>query len=261
MADTSYIEAKQTKTKVKVGGDVATTVRRTANAGGRSRPRESALVPASRRALASTGDAPPSEDALPSENEIVVRLLKVSTRTHHLEDELLRTFIAQGECVMDATDFIRKAGGIVAWLTKHHIELGINGKSHTIADNAVVLARAGYAECKKAIAWTAENRDRINSNRLSASASSSWRFAPTGIGITCRRSQGPSDRRSATERNAGRKTRPTNGLAPPRHRRSRKACADGGWNPRVLNAIRAEMDRASFGEATADALDDVASSD
>jgi hypothetical protein len=120
-----------------------------------------ALVPAARRAKDSTGDT------LPSEKKIVARLQTLVIRTDHAEDELLRIYIAQGDSLIDAADFIRKDGGIVAWLAKHHLELGINGKSHTIADNAVVLARAGYSECKKAIAWTAENRDRINSNRLS----------------------------------------------------------------------------------------------
>jgi hypothetical protein len=40
-----------------------------------------------------------------------------------------------------------------------------------------------------------------------------------------------------------------------------KACTDGGWNPRVLNAVRAEMDQASLGEATPDVSEQVASSD
>jgi hypothetical protein len=213
------------------------------------------LVPAARRPNAST------DSDQPTEFEIVVRLRNLADRTPEIEDELLCNYIAQGECIMGAADAIRAVGGIVAWLGGHQLKLGINGKSHTIADNAVLLARAGYAECKKAIAWTSENRDRINSNRLSGLG-----FFVMALRAYRNRDHLPPVARPKRPQKRDREkvlvaklARQTDLL----HRAIgdlEKACADGGWNPRVLNAIRAEMDRASFGEATADALDDVASS-
>jgi predicted urease superfamily metal-dependent hydrolase len=73
-----------------------------------------------------------------TEVQIVEELEKLSVTFTKHEDGGLHLHIRQGECFMEAADAIRDAGGTEKWLAKHHIDLGITGKSRTAAANVFV---------------------------------------------------------------------------------------------------------------------------
>jgi hypothetical protein len=184
------------------------------------------------------------------EQSIVARLRKLSQQVRDSEDERLRMHIEQGNCIMDAADPIRVAGGIERWLAKHHLDLGVNGESRTTATNLVKLARAGYEHCGKVLTWAARNRDRLKTNR----ASGLDYFVAALRAYACRDQypEAPAKRRKKRDRERlllMKLARRDDWL----HRlitELEKACGRTGWNSRVLDSIRAEMNQEPATAAT-----------
>jgi hypothetical protein len=183
---------------------------------------------------------------------IAEELLKLSVAFIEYEDGELRVHIRQGECLIEAADPIRAVGGTEKWLAKHHISLGIAGKSRTAAANVIFLARAGYEKCHKAQVWAAANPELLRTNRLSGLdyfviALRRYRnrpHLPAGP-VTKRPSKPDREKISLAKLDVYQNWihRLLIDLA--------KACA-AGWNPRVLNAIRFEMEHQTPSNATID---------
>jgi hypothetical protein len=162
----------------------------------------------------------------------------------------LKLHIEQGNCVMDAADLIRKAGGIEKWLAKHNVDLGVRGKSRTTGTNLVIVARAGYEHCRRALNWAAQNRDRVATNRTSG----------LDYFIAALRAYGDQDRHPKKPPKRKKKRDREKLLLAKLARREdwvhrliaelEKACRTGRWSRRVLTAIRSEMDQESVTEAT-----------
>jgi hypothetical protein len=114
------------------------------------------------------------------------------------------------------------------------------------------VARGGYDECHEALVWAAENPELLRTNRLSG-------LDYFVIALRRYRARAHHPLRPPVKR-------------PPKQDREKallaqlavyrdwtyrllidleKACADG-WNPRVLNAIRFEMEHQTASEATVD---------
>jgi hypothetical protein len=194
------------------------------------------------------------------ERAIAKELRQIALRGTRLSDEQLGLSVRQGECLMEAGDYIRAAGGIEQWLGKHGIDLGILGRSRTTAAKLLSLGRAGLTVCKTAVEFVGKHPERLLTNR---------RHGPDFF-VAALRAYG--------DRNKRLRTAPKRGTKADRERillrkvqwqddLLHRAMADleravaSGWRDNVLKALKAEMDNARMLDATDSAMDAVAISE
>jgi hypothetical protein len=190
------------------------------------------------------------------EREIAAELRQIALRGTRLTDEQLRLSVRQGECLMEAGDYIRAAGSIEQWLQRHGIELGISGKSRTTAANLLKLGRAGLKICKTAVEFVGKHPERLTTTRRH------------GVGFFV------AALRAYNERDKRLRTRPKRRKKADRERillrkvewqvdLLYRAMADlekavaSGWRSNVLNALKVEMENARMLDATDNATDAV----
>ena len=101
------------------------------------------------------------------EREIAAELRQIALLGTRLTDEQLGLSVRQGECLMEAADYIKVAGGIEQWLAKHGIDLGISGKSRSTAAKLLKLGRAGLKKCQAAVEFVAKHPERLNDHPAS----------------------------------------------------------------------------------------------
>ena len=87
------------------------------------------------------------------------------SESDHIAARQLEICVRWGECLLEAADFIRAAGGVEQWLGSHGIDIGIRGTSRTTAANLLTLARSGLETCQTAIEFAAEHPERLTTNR------------------------------------------------------------------------------------------------
>jgi hypothetical protein len=100
-----------------------------------------------------------------TEPEIAKELRQIALQKAVLDDEQLGLSVRQGECIIEASDYIRMVGGVEQWLAKHGIDFGITGKSRTYATNLVTLGRASLKVCRHAIEFVGQHPERLTTNR------------------------------------------------------------------------------------------------
>ena len=99
------------------------------------------------------------------ERQIAEEMRRLGSEGLRLDARRLAICIRQGECLMEAADYIRAAGGIEQWLQRHAIEFGIGGKSRATSANLLQLARAGLQTCQAAVEFVGEHPERSTTGR------------------------------------------------------------------------------------------------
>jgi hypothetical protein len=99
------------------------------------------------------------------EQQIAKELRQIALRKAVFDDEQLGLSVRQGECLMEAADYIKLSGGIEQWLAKHAVDLGISGKSRSTSAKLLKLGRAGLKACQTAVAFVARHPERLMTAR------------------------------------------------------------------------------------------------
>ena len=99
------------------------------------------------------------------ERQIAEEMRRLGSEGLRLNARRLEICIRQGECLMEAADYIRAAGGIEQWLQRHAIELGIGGTSRTTSANLLQLARAGLQTSQAAVEFVGKHPERSTTGR------------------------------------------------------------------------------------------------
>jgi hypothetical protein len=100
-----------------------------------------------------------------TEWEIAKELRQIALAGARLNDQQLGLSVRQGQNLMEASDYIRAAGGIEQWLAKHGIDFGISGKSRASVANLLMLGRAGLKACQDAVEFVGKHPERLRTTR------------------------------------------------------------------------------------------------
>jgi hypothetical protein len=196
-----------------------------------------------------------------TEESIIDELQSLSNELRKLDDradhERLPILIRQGECILEAADPIKKAGGIEKWLGKHGTDLGVGGSSRTTGNNLVTLGRAGLEKCEAATAFVTEHPERLGTTRKTG-----LDFFVHALKAYENRDNPPRAKRPArakrpdTVKGLVRKVTWLRSLLYQAITDLEKAVADG-WRDVVLNALKIELQNEATFDSTDDASNDV----
>jgi hypothetical protein len=190
------------------------------------------------------------------EREIAAELRQIALLGTRLNGEQLGLSVRQGECLMEAADYIKLSGGIEQWLAKHAVDLGISGKSRSTSAKLLKLGRAGLKACQTAVAFVARHPERLMTARRQGvdyfvAALHAWNDRDKRL------STKPKRRRKADrERILLRRVQWLDDLLHRAIDDLEKAVVNG-WRDNVLNSLKAEMENVWMLDATDDARDAV----
>ena len=176
-----------------------------------------------------------------SRAEIAAELRQIALLGTRLNGEQLGLSVRQGECLMEAADYIKLSGGIEQWLAKHAVDLGISGKSRSTSAKLLKLGRAGLKACQTAVAFVARHPERLMTARRQGvdyfvAALHAWNDRDKRL------STKPKRRRKADrERILLRRVQWLDDLLHRAIDDLEKAVVNG-WRDNVLNSLKAEME-------------------